>query len=307
MNSQSPIRHLLLAVDGSGHANAATRFVKELPLTEDCHISVIAVLIPRNAQYHVFLEEVLAQTKINLEQSHPQKIRTHLLTGYPAEQIVAYAEEHKPNLIAMGACGLRSTLGILLGGVAQQVVEYACCPVLIVRAPYQGIQNVLLTTDGSKHSLHTLQFMQDCPLPGEAFKHVITVIPPEIAPDMAWQTWNLGMEVTPPLFSESMQEQLLRQNQAEEEQAKTIIQETLQVFGEQKKPVISVIRRGDAATEILAYAEEMNIDLIVTGSRGLSEFRGWLLGSVSRKLVHYAKCSVLIVKNQDFDEGEQDV
>jgi nucleotide-binding universal stress UspA family protein len=307
MNSQSPIRHVLLAVDGSEHANAATRFIKELPLTEDCHINVIAVLIPRNAQYHVFLEEVLTQTKTSLEQSHPQKIQTQLLTGYPAEQIVSYAEKYEPDLIAMGACGLRSTLGILLGGVAQQVVEYACCPVLIVRAPYQSIRNVLLATDGSKYSRHTLQFIQDCPLPGEAFKHVITVIPPEIAPEMAWQTWNLGMEVTPPLFSESMQEQLLRQNQVEEEQAQTIIQETSQVFDEQKEPVISVIRRGDAATEILAYAEEMNIDLIVTGSRGLSEFRGWLLGSVSRKLVHYAKCSVLIVKSQNFAEGEKDI
>ena len=64
MNSQSPIRHVLLAVDGSEHANAATRFIKELPLTEDCHINVIAVLIPRNAQYHVFLEEVLTQTRL---------------------------------------------------------------------------------------------------------------------------------------------------------------------------------------------------------------------------------------------------
>jgi nucleotide-binding universal stress UspA family protein len=36
--------------------------------------------------------------------------------------------------------------------------------------------------------------------------------------------------------------------------------------------------------------------LIVAGSRGLSEFQGWWMGSVSRKLVHYSNCSVLIVK-----------
>ena len=41
---------------------------------------------------------------------------------------------------------------------------------------------------------------------------------------------------------------------------------------------------------------EKNIDLVVVGSRGLSQVGGWLLGSVSRKLVHYAGCSVLIVK-----------
>jgi nucleotide-binding universal stress UspA family protein len=261
------------------------------------------VLIPRNAQYHAFLEDVLAQTKTSLEKSLPHKIQTRLLTGYPAEQIVAYAEEHKPDLIAMGACGLRSTLGILLGGVAQQVVEYACCPVLVVRAPFQGIHNVLLATDGSVHSHNALQYIQDCPLPGNAFKHLINVMPPEITPDMISQTWHMGMDIAPPLLTEDMQEQLMRQNQGEEEHAQALIQEALTHLNSAEQPVISVLRRGDAATEILNYAEEMKIDLIVVGSRGLSEFRGWLLGSVSRKLVHYAKCSVLIVKNPKLAEG----
>jgi nucleotide-binding universal stress UspA family protein len=54
--------------------------------------------------------------------------------------------------------------------------------------------------------------------------------------------------------------------------------------------------RGDAATEILNFAQNINADLIVAGSRGLSQIQGWLLGSVSRKLVHYARCSVLIAK-----------
>ncbi len=55
--------------------------------------------------------------------------------------------------------------------------------------------------------------------------------------------------------------------------------------------------RGDAAKEIIEYAKDNNINLIVSGSRGLSQFKGWLLGSVSRKLVHYSECSVLIVKS----------
>ena len=60
-----------------------------------------------------------------------------------------------------------------------------------------------------------------------------------------------------------------------------------------------VLLRGDAATEILDYTDKENVDLIVAGSRGLSTFRGWLTGSVSRKLVHYSNCSVLIVKQPE--------
>jgi nucleotide-binding universal stress UspA family protein len=48
--------------------------------------------------------------------------------------------------------------------------------------------------------------------------------------------------------------------------------------------------------EIIHYARSNAIDLIACGSRGLSPVASWLLGSVSRKLVHYANCSVLIVK-----------
>ena len=59
--------------------------------------------------------------------------------------------------------------------------------------------------------------------------------------------------------------------------------------------------RGDAATEIIEYANQNQIDLIVAGSRGLSQMRRLLLGSLSRKLVHYAGCSVLIVKGVSHD------
>ncbi len=63
--------------------------------------------------------------------------------------------------------------------------------------------------------------------------------------------------------------------------------------------VETVLRRGDAATEIIDYTKEAGINLIVAGSRGLSQVTGWLLGSVSRKIIHYANCSVLVVKSAE--------
>jgi nucleotide-binding universal stress UspA family protein len=57
-----------------------------------------------------------------------------------------------------------------------------------------------------------------------------------------------------------------------------------------------VLARGDAATEIIDYAKKNEVDLIVAGSRGLSQFKSLWMGSLSRKLVHYSDCSVLIVK-----------
>jgi nucleotide-binding universal stress UspA family protein len=54
--------------------------------------------------------------------------------------------------------------------------------------------------------------------------------------------------------------------------------------------------RGDAAEEIINFVREQRISLIVAGSNGLGPVRAWLLGSVSRKLVHYSERSVLIVR-----------
>jgi nucleotide-binding universal stress UspA family protein len=47
---------------------------------------------------------------------------------------------------------------------------------------------------------------------------------------------------------------------------------------------------------IIDYAEDNNIDLIVIGSRGRSEFKKLLLGSVALRIVTYAHCPVLVVK-----------
>ena len=53
---------------------------------------------------------------------------------------------------------------------------------------------------------------------------------------------------------------------------------------------------GQPAAEIVRVAEEEGCDLIVLGSRGLSGFQEFLLGSVSDRVAHHAHCPVLIVK-----------
>lgn len=61
--------------------------------------------------------------------------------------------------------------------------------------------------------------------------------------------------------------------------------------------MVTELCRGDAATEIINYLKKHPIELVVVGSRGLGAVRGWLLGSVSRKIIHYSGCSVLVVKD----------
>ncbi len=59
--------------------------------------------------------------------------------------------------------------------------------------------------------------------------------------------------------------------------------------------VNTLMPHGDAATEILASAEEVGADLIVTGRRGLSRISSLVLGSTTQRVSHLAKCACLSV------------
>jgi len=58
----------------------------------------------------------------------------------------------------------------------------------------------------------------------------------------------------------------------------------------------SVLAHGPLAQTIARQARRMKADLILMGSRGLSDIRGFLLGSTSRQVASIASCSVLVVK-----------
>ena len=74
------------------------------------------------------------------------------------------------------------------------------------------------------------------------------------------------------------------------------LDEALALAEERGVPALTRLLVGNAASQIVAYADEIDADLIVVGSRGLGAIGGALLGSVSRKVLLDAKRPVLIVR-----------
>jgi nucleotide-binding universal stress UspA family protein len=60
----------------------------------------------------------------------------------------------------------------------------------------------------------------------------------------------------------------------------------------------SKILHGEPAGKICQFAEKLNADLVVIGTRGLSKIQSKLLGSVSEKVVKNCHCSVLAVRTK---------
>ena len=54
---------------------------------------------------------------------------------------------------------------------------------------------------------------------------------------------------------------------------------------------------GHPAEQIVAYAEAEGFDHFVMGHRGKTFFQKWLIGSVAKRVMSYAPCSVTIVKS----------
>lgn len=58
----------------------------------------------------------------------------------------------------------------------------------------------------------------------------------------------------------------------------------------------TILAYGPLASTVVKHARRLKTDLIIMGSRGLSDIQGFLLGSVSRQVASTAACSVLVVK-----------
>lgn len=298
----------LLAFDGSPHSLAALELLLDLPERsgiprQNCTLTLMTVLPTQSIGAHEFLQAALDQAQKRMTEAGFET-QAVIKAGNPAATLNEYADEIQADLILIGAKGLSAVLGILLGGVAQQVVEYSRRPVLVVRAPYHPIQRVLVMVDGSPSSRDAVEYLgRECPddsgrrcswLPLSAELTAMHVLPPPIEEEPFPRAWALGPEAIYPVTLPPLNKEAIEAG--EQKMADKLLDETQALLGESGFASQRLIVRGDAAEEALKTIKDQQIDLVVCGSRGLSAISGWLLGSLSRKLVHYANCSVLIVK-----------
>ena len=141
---------ILLATDGSPHADLAALKAVDLAKSTKARLHVVAVgrTFPA-AVYDVYTEagredlrreaqEVLDQQVRKIEEAGGTVAIAHLkMNERRDEAIVHLAEDIDADLIVIGSRGFGGLRRALLGNVADSVVRHAHCPVLVVR-PTQG-------------------------------------------------------------------------------------------------------------------------------------------------------------------------
>ena len=135
---------------------------------------------------------------------------------------------------------------------------------------------ILVPFDGSAHSRHALQVAADLARCTQAALRIIYVY-----------------DMLPVYLGEPNFDNLLNRVLTE---ANAIVKEALEQIQAQGVPATGDVLEGPAAEAILRVAEAEKLDLIVIGSRGLGQFEGLLMGSVSDRVLHHAHVPVMVVR-----------
>jgi nucleotide-binding universal stress UspA family protein len=78
--------------------------------------------------------------------------------------------------------------------------------------------------------------------------------------------------------------------------AKEVVSKGKAILQEQGvKNIRGFVKMGTASKKILEFAKKHEIDLIIIGSKGNSDLKGYLLGGVSHKVTGLAKGPVMVV------------
>jgi nucleotide-binding universal stress UspA family protein len=136
------------------------------------------------------------------------------------------------------------------------------------------LEQILLAVDGSEHSKRAIPLAADIARKSKGTVVVVHVREHQVARGPVWE----------------------RESEDEVKKLLEGVIGELKSAGIEAKSEARQALLGRAAQGICDAADEHEAGLIVMGSRGLSDFQGLLLGSVTHKVIQLARCPVLVTR-----------
>jgi nucleotide-binding universal stress UspA family protein len=147
------VSHILVAVDGSDHADRALEFAADLAVKYGADLTILNVVsyastVPLALGAYAELEGLYAESRSVLQTAGEKivegaaerarrlgvdKITTAVELGSPAQTICETAQAIEADVVIMGRRGLGDFSGLFLGSVTHKVAHTADCTVITVK------------------------------------------------------------------------------------------------------------------------------------------------------------------------------
>ena len=231
-------------------------------------------------------------------------VNTLVQHGSAFEEVVSTAKARDIDLIIASTHGHTGFKRVLFGSTAERIVQRAPCPILVVREreheflttsrpdemTISKLNRILVPIDFSDCSRKALQYAIAF---AKQFNAEILCLH---SIEIPYGTGEAGIVIETEAFRKRLHEEAKGQMAAFlEEQAVQLAEE-------------GTIKLGTPYREIIQTADDRQIDLIVLGTHGRSGVRHFLLGSTTERVVRYAHCPVLVVREREhefIDKPEQ--
>ncbi len=289
---------ILLATDGSPHAEAAAKFLCRLRCDDPIEITLLTNVYLPGVDSGVMTNPMLQEYKEhqkhvaaeNLEHVEPMlrginaTITEMIAEGHVGHSIIEAAEKLKADLIVVGAKGHSAIHRMLLGSVSDYVASHAECSILVVR-PSQDetceTLNVTLAIDDSPPSDVAVEQLKKFNWGSDTEGQLLSVVP-------VFRFYR--QDLVP-----SNIEHRVQQRDAAHQHADKVIQELRDHKPKFKANVIEAEHIGEG---IVDFLQSHSSDLVVVGGGQHTSLGRMLLGSISRYILRHANCSVWIARER---------
>jgi nucleotide-binding universal stress UspA family protein len=301
----SPIRHILVPLDGSALAECALPFAAAIAHPLSGRITLLRVLEPHRGpgpgrqmdpvEWKIIRAEAhskLAKFESELRASGVASA-LELVQGRAPEQILQFAKEHEVDLIVLSSHGEGGLSGWVLSGTVQKVVARAHTSILIVPAyAHEGkrigelrFDKILVPLDCSPRAESILPLATAL---GRAYKSklILAHIVPE--PDMP-------RRMPPSQEDVALAVQLTERNRREAEHYMSELQHRLSAQG--VEPEVRIVVSPRRARSIRALAERENVDLVLVSAHGKTGDASERYGGIAARLIQESGRPVVIVQD----------
>jgi nucleotide-binding universal stress UspA family protein len=294
-------KHLLVPLDGSRLAESVLPAVASLAETCGAWVTLVHVIekkAPPEVHGEPHLQDPEAAERYLAEIAgrslpHVQRIERHVHTGEVrdiAAGIVQHIKEFATDLTVMCAHGRGGVRDWLFGNIAQQVINLAASPVLVIKASGAGpakafyCRRLLVPLDGDAAHEQGLARAADLARAYRAAMHLITVVPTqETLSGRARQPSRLLPATTSHLLDMSVPkaEAYLKSKQ-------------VALAGSGLETTIEVAR-GRPESVIALAAQHPSIDLVVLATHGKTGVTAFWSGSLGARVCRACRRPLLLI------------